>query len=67
MTKVALHNSVQWLKCVFLYICVCVCVYTNNCTIIRYNDKPTVVNLLHVLSFLRIFGESFNKGKYIKG
>lgn len=32
--------------------CVCVCVYTKNCTVIRYNDKQRVVNLLHVSTFL---------------
>jgi len=47
MTKVAIHNSVQWLKCVFLNVCMCIHTHThtyrhtNNCTIIRYNDKPT--------------------------
>ena len=30
-----------------------VCMYTKNCTVIRYNDKQHVVNLLHLLSHIQ--------------
>jgi len=55
--------------CDFEYVCMCICVcvythtHTNNCTINRYNDKPTVVNLLHILAY-RV---ASNKEKYING
>lgn len=38
------------------------CMYTSNCTVIRYNDNR-VVNLLHVSAILR---EASNKENYIK-
>jgi len=44
-----------------MYVCMYVCTHTENCTVIRYNDKQRVVNFLHVSTFLGHLQEGVNE------